>query len=99
MCENCHRIGPWNTLEMFLQPKKTTKIIEELQKLQKSIEILPDAKKDWNMLKSVSKKLDDKSEDIYNDCFKDFNLPVRNFLKFETLLFKKASLLDRTLKN
>lgn len=82
MCENCKRIGPWSTLERFIQPRKTKKASEELARLRTAIEILPDFNAEWDELKASSELIEKMPNNEYLNVIKKLNLQVRKSTVF-----------------
>ena len=76
VCEHCKRIGPWDLLERFIEPKKTKKASEEIKQLKKSIKTLPDFSKQWDEVKKTSESVDKMTSETYSHIMEKFSLSV-----------------------
>lgn len=77
MCQNCRYTGAWKTLEKFLHPKRSSKILEELEILKTNLQTEQDFTGEWKSLEDAGQIVSDLSEDRFRSIIQKFSLPVR----------------------
>lgn len=75
VCDNCRHSGPWSILEKFFTPKKSGKIIKELEALKESLLVKEDFKNKWEELTCALKPIATLSEEDYQKMIRDLGFP------------------------